>query len=378
MLSHLLRLRGIDSVILESCTRRHVEERVRAGVLEQGSVDLMVESGVGDRLLSEGMVHHGIELRFDRRRHRIDLSALTGGRAITIYAQHEVVKDLIAARERAGGEILFNAAGVFVDGLDTPRPRIRYRSDGREQEIECEFVAGCDGSRGVCRPSVRGGEFTVWERIYPYGWLGILAEAPPSSQELVYANHERGFALLSMRTPRISRLYLQCRPDEQLGAWPETRIWEELRRRLETCDGWSLAEGPVLQRGITPMRSVVVEPMQYGRLFLAGDAAHIVPPTGAKGLNLAFSDVTVLAQALGEYYRSGATSLLDRYSSICLRRTWKVQRFSVWMTTMLHRPEGDDGFEHRRQLAELDYVTSSTAAATTLAENYVGLPMDTF
>jgi p-hydroxybenzoate 3-monooxygenase len=322
------------------------------------------------------MVHRGIELRFDRRRHRIDLSALTGGRAITIYAQHEVVKDLIAAREQAGGEITFDAAALAFEGLETSRPRIRYRRDGLDGELKCDFVAGCDGSHGVSRTAVPGGGLTVWERVYPFGWLGILAEAPPSSEELVYANHERGFALLSMRTPRVSRLYLQCRPDEQMDAWPDARIWDELHRRLETCDGWTLTEGPVFQKGFTPMRSVVAEPMRYGRLFLAGDAAHIVPPTGAKGLNLAFADVTVMARALAEYYASGSTALLDCYSRTCLRRTWKVQRFSVWMTNMLHRPPSDDGFEHRRQLADVDYVTGSTAAAASLAENYVGLPME--
>jgi p-hydroxybenzoate 3-monooxygenase len=376
LLSHLLRLQGIDSVVLEARSRRYVEERIRAGVLEQGTADLLIETGVGERMRREGLVHHGINLRFGGRTHRIDLAALTGGKAVTVYGQHEVVKDLIAVRLAAGGRILFEVEDVGLHDLRTPTPAIRFRKDGRPRELTCDIIAGCDGSHGVCRPSIPADALTVYERVYPFAWLGILAEAPPSSEELIYASHERGLALLSMRSPRLSRLYLQCAPDEDVGNWPDERIWRELRARTAAEPGWTLTEGPILQKGITAMRSVVVEPMRYGRLFLAGDAAHIVPPTGAKGMNLAVADIRVLARALAEFYASGRTDGLDRYSDTCLRRIWRVQRFSWWMTAMLHRFDGDDRFGRHLQLAELDYVTSSRAAATTLAENYVGLPMD--
>ena len=374
LLSHLLHLQGIESVVLEIRSRDYIERRIRAGVLEQGTVDVLVESGVGARLQREGLVHHGIELRFGGRGHRIDLSGLTGGRAITVYGQHEVIKDLIAARLDAGGRILFEVEDVSVHGLDTTTPTIRFCKDGLTRELTCDVIAGCDGFHGVCRPSVPEGTLTVYERVYPFAWLGILAEAPPSSEELIYAYHERGFALHSMRSPAITRLYIQCAPDEDLANWPDQRIWAELHTRLGAGD-WRLTEGPILQRGITDMRSFVVEPMQYGRLFLAGDAAHIVPPTGAKGLNLAVADVRVLARALTEFFASGRTDLLARYSETCLPRVWQAQRFSWWMTSMLHRSDGAGAYQHRLQLAELDYVTSSRAAATALAENYVGLPM---
>ncbi|HSB67970.1 MAG TPA: 4-hydroxybenzoate 3-monooxygenase [Candidatus Methylomirabilis sp.] len=373
MLSHLLHLQGIESAVLEIRSRDHVERRIRAGVLEQGTVDLLNQAGVGDRMRREGLVHHGIELRFGGRGHRIDLSGLTGGRAITVYGQHEVVKDLIAARLDAGGTILFEVEDVSLHGVESATPTIRFRQDGEARELACDVIAGCDGFHGVCRPSIPEGVLTVYERVYPLAWLGILVEAPPSSKELIYAYHQRGFALHSMRSPSITRLYLQCAPDEDLANWPDVRIWRELRTRF-TAEGWTLTEGPILQRGVTEMRSFVVEPMQFGRLFLAGDAAHIVPPTGAKGLNLAVADVRVLAQALGEFYASGRTDLLDRYSETCLPRVWRAQRFSWWMTSMLHRFDGDAS-QQRLQLAELDYVTSSRAAATSLAENYVGLPM---
>jgi p-hydroxybenzoate 3-monooxygenase len=376
MLSHLLHLQGIESVVLEARSRQHVEERVRAGVLEQGTVDLLNETGVGARMMRQGLVHKGIELQFARQRHRIDFRELTGGKAVMVYAQHEVLKDLIAARIAAKGQLLFEVEDVGVSELDSVAPKIRFRKDGAAQELSCDFIAGCDGFHGVCRPSIPAGMLKVFERIYPFAWLGILAQAPPSSKELIYAYHDRGFALLSMRSPEISRLYIQCAPDEDIAEWPDTRIWQELRARLECIEGWKLAEGPVLQKGITGMRSFVVEPMQYGRLFLAGDSAHIVPPTGAKGLNLAVADIRVLSRALGEYYASGKTELLDGYSTTCLRRVWKVQRFSWWMTSMLHRFADENEFDQRRQLAELDYVTSSRAASVTLAENYVGLPMD--
>ncbi|HET6520039.1 MAG TPA: 4-hydroxybenzoate 3-monooxygenase [Geminicoccaceae bacterium] len=381
LLSHLLHLRGVESVVLEAHSRAYVERRIRAGVLEQGTADLLVETGLGERMRREGLVHGGINLRFGGRTHRIDLAGLTGGKAVTVYGQHEVVRDLIAARLAAGGRILFEVADVSVHELDGPTPKVRFREEGGGgvRELECDFVAGCDGSHGVCRPSVPAGALTVYERVYPFAWLGILAEAPPASEELIYASHERGFALLSMRSRRLSRYYLQCAPDEDIANWPDERIWAELQARTAAAEpGWALTEGPILQKGITGMRSFVVEPMRHGRLFLAGDAAHIVPPTGAKGMNLAVADVRALARALGEFYGSGRTEPLERYSETCLRRVWKVQRFSWWMTAMLHRFDGgDDGaFGRRLQLAELDYVTGSRAASTTLAENYVGLPLD--
>jgi p-hydroxybenzoate 3-monooxygenase len=378
VLSHLLYLEGIESVVLERRSRDYVEKRIRAGVLEQNTVDLLNELGVGDRMEREGMVHHGLELRFGGQGHRIDLSELTGGRAITVYGQHEVVKDLIQARLEAGERLIFEAEAIEAHDLDSPEPTIRYGKDGEEHELRCAFIAGCDGFYGVCRKSIPEGVLTVHERKYPFAWLGILAETPPSSEELIYTYHERGFALHSMRSPELTRLYIQCAPDDDIEDWSDERLWEELHARLATNEEWALTEGPILEegKGITPMRSFAVEPMQYGRLFLAGDAAHVVTPTGAKGMNLAIADVRVLARALVEFYASGGTDLLDRYSETCLRRVWLAQRFSWWMTSMLHRFDHDDDFQHRLQLTELDYVTSSRAAATTLAENYVGLPMD--
>jgi len=381
LLSHLLHLRGIESVVVEARSRQYVEDRVRAGVLEQGTADLLVETGVGARLKREGMVHHGVELRFGGRGHRIDFKESANGRCIVVYPQNKVVADLFDARLAAGGRIFFEADDVsvhdFGDSSAMARPKIRFRCGGKPEEVECDFIAGCDGFHGVCRPSIPAGVLTVFERIYPFGWLGILAEAPPSSEELIYAYHERGFALLSMRSPEISRLYIQCAPDEDIHMWPDDRIWRELHARLATADSkWKLTEGPIVQKGVTGMRSFVVEPMQHGKLFLAGDAAHIVPPTGAKGLNLAAADVLVLSRALAEFYASGKTDLMENYSKTCLRRVWKAQRFSWWMTSMLHLFDTDNAFDKRRQLAELDYVTSSRAASQTLAENYVGLPME--
>ena len=376
MLGRLLELQGIESVIIEARSRSHIEERIRAGVLEQGTVDLLIESGVGERLKREGLVHHGIELRFNRRGHRIDMFELTGGKAITIYAQHEVVKDLVAARLAAGRQIIFEADEVSVHGFETSTPSIRFKAEGKVQELKCDFIAGCDGFHGVCRPSIPTGALTAFEREYPFAWLGILAQAPPSSRELIYTYHERGFALLSMRSQEISRLYLQVPPDEDIPNWPDDRIWKELQTRLAADGDWKLTEGPVIQKGITGMRSFVVEPMQHGKLYLAGDAAHIVPATGAKGLNLAVADVRILARAFVDFYASGNTGLLDRYSEICLRRVWKAQRFSWWMTSMLHRFATDSLFDQRRQVAELDYLTGSRAAMTSLAENYVGLPWE--
>jgi p-hydroxybenzoate 3-monooxygenase len=373
LLAHLLHLRGIDSVVLEVRSREYVEQRVRAGVLEQGTVDLLRESGVGARMEREGLVHHGIELRFGGRGHRIALSELAGGRAITVYGQQEVVKDLITARLETGRPLLFEVDGVSVGDLTSDRPVVRFRHQGVEQELQCDVIAGCDGFHGVCRPSIPAGELTFFEREYRFGWLGILAAVAPSSDELIYAYHDRGFALHSLRSPELSRLYVQCDPDDDIAAWPDDRVWEELHARLARDDGWVLREGRVLEKGITPMRSFVAEPMQYGRLFLAGDAAHIVPPTGAKGLNLAAADVRVLADALALWYRRRDSSALDRYSSTCLRRVWRAEHFSWWMTSMLHLAADRDPFQARLQLAQLDYLCASHAAATSLAENYVGL-----
>jgi p-hydroxybenzoate 3-monooxygenase len=373
ILARLLACAGIDSIVIERRDRAYVEHRLRAGVLEQTTVDLLRSAGVGERMDREGLVHEGLYLQFDGARHRIPLRELTGGRAITVYGQHEVVKDLIAARLAAGDEIVFEADDVRVIDVDTAHPSIRFRAGGEERTIRCDFVAGCDGFHGVCRSTIPAGTLGVFERIYPFAWLGILAQTPPSLDELIYAHHERGFALHSMRSPELTRLYVQCSPDDTLDAWPDERVWEELHLRLSTRDGWTLHEGPVVEKSITQMRSYVVEPMQYGRLFLAGDAAHVVPPTGAKGLNLAAADVKVLAEALVERYRTGRTDLLESYSATCLRRVWRVEHFSWWMTTMLHRAPGDDAFDHRLQLAQLRYVCGSRAAATSLAENYVGL-----
>lgn len=374
VLSHLLYLRGIESIVLEKRSREHCEERIRAGVLEWGTVELLTQMGVADRLHREGLVHYGIELRFAGGGHRIDFKDLTG-RAITVYGQHEVIKDLIKSRLEVNGQVLFEISDVRIQDLVKPRPTIQYTASGEPHRIECDFIAGCDGFHGICRRSVPDGVLATYERLYPFAWLGILAEAAPSSEELIYAHHDRGFALHSMRSPHITRLYLQCSPDEDLAQWSDQRIWEELQIRLSGGANWKLTEGPILQKGVTGMRSFVVEPMQYGRLFLAGDAAHIVPPTGAKGMNLAVADVNVLAHAFAQFYSKRRTDLLERYSETCLRRVWRAQRFSWWMTSMLHRHEANP-FDRRRQLAELDYVTSSRAASQSLAENYVGLPME--
>jgi p-hydroxybenzoate 3-monooxygenase len=368
VLAHLLHLGGIDSVVLESRSREYVEGRIRAGVLEQGTVDLLTGMGVGDRLRREGLVHEGIELQFNGERHRIHFTELTGGRSITVYGQQEVVKDLIAARIESGRPLFFDAEVVSVDADSAV---IRYRHDGGDGELACDVVAGCDGFHGVCRDCIPEGVLQKTSHEYPFGWLGILAEAPPSNEELIYAYHERGFALHSMRSPQLTRLYLQCRPDEPLDEWPDQRIWEELRLRLG-LPGWTLNEGPIVEKGVTGMRSFVVEPMQHGRLYLAGDAAHIVPPTGAKGLNLAVADVRVLAEAIAAHY-AGDDSQLERYSDTALRRVWRAEHFSWWMTSMLHRLDGGDKFDARLQLSQLAYVCSSRAAATSLAENYVGL-----
>jgi p-hydroxybenzoate 3-monooxygenase len=374
LLGHLLHRHGIDSVIVENRSRDYIEHRVRAGVLEQGSVDLLVASGVGDRLREEGLVHHGIELRFGGRGHRIDLTRLSGGKSITVYGQQEVVKDLIQARLGAGGELVFEAESLALQNIDSAAPRVVFRSYGEEVELRCDVIAGCDGFHGVCRSSIPPGVLTVFERTYPFAWLGILAQAPPTRDELIYAHHDRGFALYSMRSPQITRLYLQVAPDEDLGGWPDARIWQELHARLETDSAWSLREGPIVEKGVTGMRSFVVEPMQYGRLFLAGDAAHIVPPTGAKGMNLAIADVFFLSEALREFFESRRTDRLEAYSRTCLKRVWRAEHFSWWMTSMLHRFP-DDPFQQKLQRSQLDYVVSSRVAGASLAENYVGLPL---
>jgi len=375
LLSHLLHLEGVDSVVLETRTREQIESTIRAGVLEQGTVDLLTEAGVGERMKREGFVHTGIELRFGGQGHRIDLTDLTGGKAITVYAQHEVITDLVKARLDAGGQILFGVSDVSLQGVDTDRPTIRFRHEGQDQEITCDFVGGCDGSQSMSRSSIPEDKRTEYSRIYPFGWFGILVEAPPSSEELIYAYHQRGFALVSTRSPNVQRLYFQCDPKDRIDNWPDDRIWEELHARLDTAEGSQLKEGRIFQKGIIGMRSFVFEPMQYGRLFLAGDAAHVVPPTGAKGLNLAAGDVKVLARGLTEFYRSNRRDLLDNYSQIALRRVWRAEHFSWWMTSMLHRFYDQDGFHHRLQLAELNNVVTSRVAATVLAENYVGMPI---
>ncbi len=375
MLGHLLHLAGIDSVIIENRAQDYVIERVRAGVLEQATVDLLIESGVGERLRRESMSHDGIYINVHGDRRRIDMAALTG-RRITVYGQNEVVKDLIAARAATGRPLLFEVGDVGVQDLDSNQPKIRFTSESEGHEIQCDFVAGCDGFHGICRPSIPQNRIRIYERVYPFAWLGILANASPSSPELVYSLHQNGFALFSMRSSAVTRLYLQCAPDEDLAQWPDDRIWSELLTRLGSRDGWKPNVGPITQKGVTGMRSFVAEPMRCGRMYLAGDSAHIVPPTGAKGLNLAIADVWRLSRAIADYYQHGSEELLERYSDDCLRRVWRAQRFSWWMTSMLHKSNTDNPFDCRRQLAELEYVTNSRAAMTSLAENYAGFPID--
>jgi p-hydroxybenzoate 3-monooxygenase len=372
VLALLLRRAGIDSVIIENRTRDYIEHRIRAGLLEQWAADLLVELGVGERMQREGMFHRGIFLNFDGALHHIDFRNLIG-KGVTIYGQQEVVKDVVARLLADGEQILFEVEDVSVHDFERGTPKIRFRHDGEPREIDCDFIAGCDGFHGICRPSFAPGLLQVFDREYPFGWLGILAESPPPDNELIYTFSDRGFALFTMRSPTLARLYLQCAPDENIDNWPDDRIWGELHTRLNGVR--PLAQGKMLQKGITPMRSFVVEPMQVGRLFLAGDSAHIVPPTGAKGMNLALADVVVLARALAAFYASKRTDLLDAYSQTCLGRVWKAQRFSWWMTQIFHRFPDEVAFDRRRQLAELSYVASSTAAATALAENYAGLPM---
>ncbi|MEV6804363.1 4-hydroxybenzoate 3-monooxygenase [Streptomyces sp. NPDC051132] len=375
LLARLLHRAGIDSVVLESRDRAYVEQRQRAGILEQGTVDVLRAAGAGERMDREGLRHEGIELRFGRRRHRVDFPALTGGRSVTVYAQTEVCKDLIALRLEEGGPLLFEAEALAVEDAQGDRPRIRFRHQGREEVLDCAYVAGCDGFWGVARKAFPAEVSRVFERSYPYAWLGVLADVAPSHDELVYARHERGFALLSMRSPAVSRLYLQVPAGTEAGQWSDEEIWDELERRLETDDDWRLERGPVTQKSVTPMRSFVHEPMRHGRLFLAGDAAHIVPPTGAKGLNLAVGDVVTLARALAHEQETGSPELLDAYSATCLRRVWQAERFSYDMTTLLHTAPDADAFDARLQQARLERIASSRAAETELAEAYTGFPL---
>jgi len=374
LLSQLLYLNGIDNVVLERQSREHVAGRIRAGVLEPGTVDLLLQAKVGERLLSERLVHDGFALGFAGRSFRVDLKRFTGD-AVSVYGQTEVTKDLTDARLAAGAKLIFDAAEVSVEGFDGAHPMVRYSHGGRTHELNCDFIAGCDGYHGVCRRSVPEGASQSFERFYPFGWLGILADVPPVADELIYSNNARGFALCSMRSLMRSRYYVQCPLDEKLEQWPDERFWDELRRRLPAQVAEALVTGPSIEKSIAPLRSFVVEPLTFGRLFLVGDAAHIVPPTGAKGLNLAAADVRVLFQGLTEYYRTGRSEGIDRYSEQCLRRIWKAVRFSWWFTSLTHK-FSEDPFSHRLQLAELDYLTGSEAALASLAENYVGLPFE--
>jgi p-hydroxybenzoate 3-monooxygenase len=372
LLSHLLHLRGIESVVLESRSREQIESTIRAGVLEQGTMDLLTESGVGARMAAEGALHHGFELAFEGKRRRIDLTGLTG-HAITVYAQHEVIKDLVAARVAAGGALVFGVSGTSLHGIDTDTPSIRYQHGGEACELQCDFVIGCDGSQGVSRAAIPQALRDDYERVYPFGWFGILCEGPPSSDELIYARHERGFALVSTRSQDVQRMYFQCDPKDSVDNWSDDRIWAEMHARVDSADGQQVVEGRIFQKNIVGMRSFVSTKMQHGRLFLAGDAAHIVPPTGAKGLNLAVADVRVLTDALRAFYVENRSDLLDRYSETALKRIWRAEHFSYWMTRMMHRLDDASPFEQKLQVAELEHVTTSRAAAMAMAENYVGV-----
>jgi p-hydroxybenzoate 3-monooxygenase len=375
LLGALLARAGIDNVIVERHSAAHVLGRIRAGVLEQVTVDLLAEAGVAARLQREGLRHDGIELAFGGARHRVDLHGLTG-KHVTIYGQTEVTRDLMDARATAGLASVYEAAGVAIESFDSAAPRVTYVHEGRAHAIECDFIAGCDGSHGVCRASVPAAAIRTCEKVYPFGWLGVLSRTPPVSSELIYCSHERGFALCSLRTPMLSRYYVQVPIDDRVEDWSDDAFWDELKRRLDAVAAARLVTGPSIEKSIAPLRSFVAEPMRCGRLFLAGDAAHIVPPTGAKGLNLAAADVGTLAHALTEYYRDGSSAGIDAYSDRCLRRVWTAERFSWWMTSLLHRFPGNSEFDRKLQLAELDYLAGSTAAQTALAENYVGLPFD--
>lgn len=372
-LARILHLQGISSIIIENRNRDYIENRIRAGLIEHWAADLLTDLGVGERMKREGLVHWGTNIAINGDIHHIDFKALVNKR-ITIYGQQEVVKDLVERRLADGGPLFFEVGNVSIHDLKTDRPKIRFTHDGQAKEIECDFIAGCDGYHGICRPSFPDGVLRPYERDYPFGWLGILSESPPPADDLIYSYTDEGFALYTMRSPTLSRLYLQCDHDEDIAAWPDSRIWEHLHKRLGGAR--KLQEGKILQKGVTAMRSFVVEPMQYGRLFLAGDSAHIVPPTGAKGMNLAFADVVYLSRAIEGFYKNNSSERLEKYSATCLRRVWKAQRFSWWMTQIMHRFPNETGFDHRRQIADLDYLTGSQAAMTALAEQYVGLPLD--
>ncbi len=376
LLGQLLYKAGIDNIIVEQRSKEYVLARIRAGIIEQITQDLLDEAGVGTRMHREGLVHHGIELAFKGERHRIDMHRLTGGKSVMVYGQTEITHDLMDAREAEGLPTVYEAAHVSVHDFDGARPRVRYEKDGRTHEIECDFIAGCDGFHGVCRASVPAQAIKTYERVYPFGWLGILSDTPPVSDELIYTHHERGFALCSMRSPTRSRHYVQVPLTERVEDWSDERFWDELRARLDPVAAERLVTGPSIEKSIAPLRSFVAEPMRFGRLFLAGDAAHIVPPTGAKGLNLAASDVRYLSRALIEHYREGSSVGLDHYSQKALRRIWKAERFSWYMTSLLHRFPEHGEFGHKIQEAELDYLVHSEAASTSLAENYVGLPFE--
>jgi len=371
LLSHLLHLRGIDSVVLELRGREQIESTIRAGVLEQGTMDVLTEAGVGERMKAEGALHHGFELAFEGKRRRIDLTGLTG-KSITVYAQHEVLKDLVAARVAADGKLFFNVSNTSIHGIESDTPSIRFTHEGEEHELHCDYVIGCDGFHGVSRAAIPASLRQDYERVFPFGWFGILVEAPPTSDELIYARHDRGFALVSTRSPNVQRMYFQCDPKDNVDNWSDDRIWAELHARVDSLEGHQVVEGKIFQKNIVGMRSFVCTTMQHGRLFLAGDAAHIVPPTGAKGLNLAVADVRVLTAALVAFYKESRTDLLDAYSETALRRIWRAEHFSYWMTRMMHRLDDASPFEQRLQVAELEHVTTSRAAATAMAENYVG------
>ena len=372
LLSHLLHLNGIDSVVLETRSREEIESTIRAGVLEQGTMDLLDEVGLGKRMKSEGALHHGFDLAFEGGRHRIALTELTG-HAITVYAQHEVIKDLVAARVEDDAKLIFGVSGTSLHGIDSTSPSIRYAKDGEKHEILCDFIVGCDGSQGPSRSAIPESDRKDYQRLYPFGWFGILVEASPSSEELIYARHERGFALISTRSPTVQRMYFQCDPKDSVNNWSDDRIWAELHARVDQADGWKVTEGKIFQKNIVGMRSFVSSVMQYGRLFLAGDSAHIVPPTGAKGMNLAINDVRILAAGLNRFYKTGQEEDLNSYSETALQRIWRAEHFSWWMTSMLHRFDDASPFQQKMQVSELKYVTSSRAAATALAENYVGI-----
>lgn len=375
MLSHLLHLQGIDSVILEKKSREQIESTIRAGVLEQSTMDLLNETGVGERMMKLGDPHKGIEFQFNKKRHRIDFEKLTGGKKIMVYPQHEVLKDLIAARLNTGGRILFNSKNVSPFDIDAKEPKIRFEYDGEEQELICDFIAGCDGYHGPSRKAIPEELLKESEFVHPFGWLGILTETPPANPELIYAYHERGFALISTRTPEVQRYYLQVDPNDDINNWSDERIWYEIHARVD-LDDWKIEEGPIFQKNIVSMRSYICETMQHGRLFLAGDAAHIVPPTGAKGLNLAIGDIRVLAEVLKYFYETGSERALEQYSEVCVRRVWRAQRFASLMTNLLHHHDQKSDFENGVQLAELEYISSSEAASKTIAENYADLKVE--